>query len=163
VLVRESQRAAALVLLGACGLLRVPLIVYGHLQPRHVRGARAALRLRLLRRLGAHVATTVAPDVQPSTGPPLGFLPPVVASASPARLDTSTLRVVCVGRYARRKNQRWVVEAVGRLQTSGVDVDLTMIGSGSRDVEASIRALARERLRDGSMHFIGNLPNAEVL
>ena len=52
------------------------------------------------------------------------------------------LRLLYVGRLIPRKGCEWLLHAVGRAQSDGADVNLTMVGTGSE--EGRLRALAGE-------------------
>jgi phosphatidyl-myo-inositol dimannoside synthase len=74
--------------------------------------------------------------------------------------DSGPLHVICVARLIDRKGQNHLIEAIKRLTDSGVDVFLSLIGTGDsqRDYEDQARRLGiSDRIR-----FVGYVPREEI-
>jgi phosphatidyl-myo-inositol dimannoside synthase len=83
-----------------------------------------------------------------------------VFQPGPAIPDVGPLHVVCVARLIDRKGQHQLIKAVKRLTDSGIDVVLSLIGTGDsqRDYEAQARRLGiKDRVR-----FVGYVPREEI-
>ncbi|MGE0821065.1 MAG: glycosyltransferase family 4 protein [Candidatus Binatia bacterium] len=85
-----------------------------------------------------------------------------IALFSPALLDEESgpLRILCVGRLIERKGQGHLIEAVKRLVEAGVDVILTLVGTGDALSLYQSRACSlgiADRVR-----FVGYVPREEI-
>jgi phosphatidylinositol alpha-1,6-mannosyltransferase len=83
-----------------------------------------------------------------------------VFQPGPAIPDVGPLHVVCVARLIDRKGQHQLIKAVKRLTDSGIDVVLSLIGTGDsqRDYEAQARRLGIE----DRVRFVGYVPREEI-
>jgi phosphatidylinositol alpha-1,6-mannosyltransferase len=85
---------------------------------------------------------------------------PAAFRPGPAIPDDGPLHVVCVARLIERKGQGHLLEAIKRLMDSGINVVLTLIGTGDsqRDYEDQARKLdIQDRVR-----FVGYVPREEI-
>jgi glycosyltransferase involved in cell wall biosynthesis len=76
--------------------------------------------------------------------------------------DTSgPLRLVCSGRQVRIKGTDHVIEAVCRVRTMGIAVELNVMGDGEK--LRDFKQLARDLLLDDIIHFTGTVPYGKPL
>lgn len=83
-----------------------------------------------------------------------GFLP-----AAPVDND-GPLRLLCVGRLIERKGQHYLIEAVKRLTDEGINVTLTLIGTG--DAQTPNQQQADHLGIAERVHFLGYVPREEI-
>jgi phosphatidyl-myo-inositol dimannoside synthase len=83
-----------------------------------------------------------------------------VFQPGPAISDDGPLHVVCVARLIERKGQGHLIEAIKRLSDSGINVVLSLIGTGDsqRDYEDQARRLGIE----DRIQFVGYVPREEI-
>jgi len=74
--------------------------------------------------------------------------------------DDGPLRLLCVARLIERKGQQHLLEAMNLLVKQGVDVSLTLVGTGDAERERRNQA-ARLGLTD-RVHFAGYVPRNEI-
>ena len=74
--------------------------------------------------------------------------------------DKGPLHVICVARLIERKGQHHLIEAVKRLSDSGVDVLLSLIGTGDSKIDYEKRA-CRLGIQD-RVRFVGYVPREEI-
>jgi phosphatidyl-myo-inositol dimannoside synthase len=74
--------------------------------------------------------------------------------------DNGPLHVICVARLIERKGQNHLIKAVKRLTDSGVDVILTLIGTGDKQREYEDQA-RRFGVSD-RVRFVGYVPREEI-
>jgi len=83
-----------------------------------------------------------------------------VFQPGPAIPDHGPLHVICVARLIERKGQGHLIEAIKRLTDSGINVVLSLIGTGDsqRDYEDQARRLGIE----DRVRFVGYVPREEI-
>jgi len=74
--------------------------------------------------------------------------------------DDGPLHVVCVARLIERKGQSHLIEAMKRLTDSGVDVVLSLIGTG--DSQRNYEDQARKLDIQDQVRFVGYVPREEI-
>ena len=74
--------------------------------------------------------------------------------------DIGPLHVICVARLIDRKGQNHLIEAVKRLTDSGVDIILSLIGTG--DSQADYEDQARRLGIPDRIRFVGYVPREEI-
>src|SRR5215468_10197276 len=74
--------------------------------------------------------------------------------------DDGPLHVVCVARLIERKGQGHLIEAIKRLTDSGVDVVLSLIGTG--DLQRNYEDQARKLDIQDRVRFVGYVPREEI-
>src|SRR5262249_13905994 len=70
------------------------------------------------------------------------------------------LRLLCVARLIERKGQQYLLQAMNLVVKQGVDVTLTLVGTGDAERERRIQA-AQLGLTD-RVHFGGYVPREEI-
>ena len=88
-------------------------------------------------------------------GVDLGFFQPGLGIP-----DGGPLHVICVARLIERKGQEYLIEVVKRLSDEGLDVILTLVGTGDSQLEYEAQARRsgiHERIR-----FVGYVPREEI-
>lgn len=78
----------------------------------------------------------------------------------PLLLQSGPIRVVAVGRLARRKGFHTLIEAIARLNQSGTDIGLTLIGEGPE--RGSLEELSAALGLSAKVHFAGMQPHRAV-
>lgn len=74
--------------------------------------------------------------------------------------DDGPLRIICVGRLIERKGQQHLLAAVQRLIQDGLDVQLSLVGTG--DSLAAYQALAHRLGITERVHFVGYVPREAI-
>lgn len=74
--------------------------------------------------------------------------------------DDGPLQLICVGRLIERKGQHHLIEAVKRLADEGVDVVLSLVGTG--DSQEDYQHLARRLGVSEQVRFVGYIPREEI-
>jgi glycosyltransferase involved in cell wall biosynthesis len=74
--------------------------------------------------------------------------------------DKGPLRLLCVARLIERKGQHHLIEAVGHLRDSHIDVTLDLLGTG--DDEATLKAQVREMGLEQLVRFVGYVPRKDI-
>jgi glycosyltransferase involved in cell wall biosynthesis len=74
--------------------------------------------------------------------------------------DSGQLHIVCVARLIERKGQHHLIEAVKRITDSGVDVVLSLVGTG--DSQHEYEALARSLGIQDRIRFVGYVSREEI-
>jgi glycosyltransferase involved in cell wall biosynthesis len=74
--------------------------------------------------------------------------------------DDGPLHVLCTARLIERKGQHHLIQAIKRLTDDGVDVTLSLVGTG--DGLKANQALARELRVQERVHFLGYVPREEI-
>jgi glycosyltransferase involved in cell wall biosynthesis len=70
------------------------------------------------------------------------------------------LQILCVGRLIERKGQRFVIEAIHKLQQRGVPAELNLVGLG--DAESEYRGLAERLGVTKVVNFLGYIPREDI-
>jgi len=98
----------------------------------------------------------------PATVPSVVYNGVVIDDFQPSRppQEGEPLRLICVGRLIERKGQRDLIEAVARLVARGIDVRLSLVGTG--DSESSYRRLVNDRGLAGRIEFAGYVPREDM-
>jgi glycosyltransferase involved in cell wall biosynthesis len=78
----------------------------------------------------------------------------------PAASDAGPLRVICVARLIERKGQHHLIEAVQRLAAEGVDVIVSLVGTG--DSLEAYQALAHRLGVERRVEFVGYVPRESI-
>ncbi len=78
----------------------------------------------------------------------------------PLSLGSGPVRLVAVGRLARRKGFHTLIKAVARLTHSGMNVQLTLIGDGEE--RAALEHLSRALGIEVRVQFMGMQPHTEI-
>ncbi len=71
----------------------------------------------------------------------------------------STVRCVLVGVLRLSKGQKEAIEAIDLLVRDGVDVGLTLVGSGEEEYEAELRELIASKNLNGRVEMVGQVEN----
>jgi glycosyltransferase involved in cell wall biosynthesis len=112
--------------------------------------AKCREEIDMIHAVDSGVAVTLIPNgVDLSTFQP-GSPPP----------DAGPLRVICVARLIKRKGQHHLIEAVQRLAAEGVDVTLSLVGTG--DSLEAYQALARRLGVERRVEFVGYVPRESI-
>jgi phosphatidyl-myo-inositol dimannoside synthase len=74
--------------------------------------------------------------------------------------DTGPLRVICVARLIERKGQQHLIAAVQQLASEGLDVTLSLVGTG--DSLDAYQALARRLGVEHLVEFVGYVPRESI-
>jgi phosphatidyl-myo-inositol dimannoside synthase len=124
--------------------------------------------IRSIWRNATHVVAKCADEIEMirtvETAPNIRFIPNGVDLASfrpgPDLPDDGPLRVICVARLIERKGQDHLIEAIKRLTDSGINVVLSLIGTGDsqRDYEDHACRLGIE----DRVQFVGYVPREEI-
>jgi phosphatidylinositol alpha-1,6-mannosyltransferase len=70
------------------------------------------------------------------------------------------LQVICVARLIERKGQHHLIQAVERLTSEGIQVNLNLIGTG--DALATLKALAHKLGIESRVNFVGYVPREKI-
>src|SRR5262249_8639739 len=70
--------------------------------------------------------------------------------------DVGPLHIICVARLIERKGQHHLIEAVKRLADQGIDVVLSLVGTG--DSQDDYEQLARNLGVSDQVRFVGYVP-----
>ncbi|MCH2133543.1 MAG: glycosyltransferase [Phycisphaerales bacterium] len=152
------------------GLLRGPLVVtfHGHDVTRYPLEQGQDVYHRLFRhtslvqaldplmqeRLVALGAPKEQVELQPACVDSRRFVVPGIVSPSPP------LRILSVGRFVEKKGFEDGLEAVALLKQRGLDIRYQLIGDGP--LEQPLRAKAAELGLEGTVEFLGYVPNDQV-
>jgi glycosyltransferase involved in cell wall biosynthesis len=72
-------------------------------------------------------------------------------------------QLILVGQKSRAKGQHEAIDALGKLISDGLDVELTLLGAGEPDYESELKARARRLGVDARVRFVGYDPNPAAL
>ncbi len=112
--------------------------------------AKCAEEIDMIQAVDGTVAITLIPN-----GVDLSTFQP-----GPLAPDAGPLRVICVARLIERKGQHHLIEAVQRLAAEGVDVVLSLVGTG--DSQEEYQTLARRLGVERRVEFVGYVPRESI-
>src|SRR5215831_5305799 len=112
--------------------------------------AKCAGEIEMIHALDSSVNVRFIPN-----GVDLAFFQP-----GPGIPDNGPLHVVCVARLIERKGQDHLIAAIKRLTDSGVDVVLSLIGTG--DSQRNYEDQARKLDIQDQVRFVGYVPREEI-
>lgn len=74
--------------------------------------------------------------------------------------DDGPLQILCVARLIERKGQRYLIEAVKRLTDCGIDVNISLVGTG--DLQQEYQNLALRLGVQDHVRFLGYVPREQI-
>jgi glycosyltransferase involved in cell wall biosynthesis len=74
--------------------------------------------------------------------------------------NNSTLKIVCVARLIERKGQHHLIQAVKILEEEGIDVEVTLVGTG--DSQQYLEQLSKDLGIKQKIHFTGYISREEI-
>lgn len=85
---------------------------------------------------------------------------PAIFRPGPPTPDNGSLRLLCSARLIERKGQHHLIEAVKRLTDEGIEVTLSLVGTG--DSQTDFEALARKLGLEKRVRFVGYVSREEI-
>jgi glycosyltransferase involved in cell wall biosynthesis len=74
--------------------------------------------------------------------------------------DDGPLHIICVARLIKRKGQHHLIQAVKQLVAQGIDIEVSLVGTG--DALEEYQVLARTLGVADQVHFVGYVPREEI-